>query len=152
MIDPVSALSSLNPAQFQGAAQGPDAVGFTPLANVPTSPAAVGEGFNNLTQAGAAALNQASAHAAAINAAPLTIGAGGGSPTTWGHMMQQMVLSVNSAQQTAAAKVSDVLQGGPTPVHDAMIASEEASLSFEFLAEMRNKVVDSYNQIMQMQV
>lgn len=73
-------------------------------------------------------------------------------PATWGHMVQQMVLDVNQKQQTAAQKVSDVLQGGPTPVHEAMVATEEASLSFTFLAEMRNKVVESYQQIMQMQV
>ena len=75
-----------------------------------------------------------------------------GSPNTWGHMVQQMVMDVNAKQQSAAAKVSDVLQGGPTPVHEAMVASEEASLSFEFLAEARNKIVDAYQQVMQMQV
>jgi flagellar hook-basal body complex protein FliE len=83
---------------------------------------------------------------------PLAPMGGAGGPSTWGHMMQQMVLDVNSKQQTAAQKVTDVLKGGPTPVHDAMVASEEASLSFEFLAEMRNKVVDAYQQVMQMQV
>ena len=75
-----------------------------------------------------------------------------GGPNTWGHMVQQMVLDVNTKQETAAQKVSDVLQGGPTPVHEAMVATEEASLSFEFLGEMRNKIVESYQQIMQMQV
>jgi flagellar hook-basal body complex protein FliE len=59
---------------------------------------------------------------------------------------------VNAKQQTAAQKVTDVLQGGPTPVHDAMVATEEASLSFEFLGEMRNKMVEAYQQVMQMQV
>jgi flagellar hook-basal body complex protein FliE len=75
-----------------------------------------------------------------------------GGPSTWGHMVQQMVLDVNTQQQTAAQKVSDVLQGGPTPVHEAMVATEEASLSFEFLAEARNKIVEAYQQVMQMQV
>jgi flagellar hook-basal body complex protein FliE len=37
-------------------------------------------------------------------------------------------------------------------VHQAMISTEEASLSFEMLSEMRNKLVDAYQQIMQMQV
>ncbi len=73
-------------------------------------------------------------------------------PSTWGHLVQQMVLDVNQKQQTAAQKVSDVLQGGPTPVHEAMVATEEANLSFEFVAEMRNKIIESYQQIMQMQV
>lgn len=75
-----------------------------------------------------------------------------GSPNTWGHMVQQMVMDVNSKQQSASAMVSDVLKGGSTPVHEAMVATEEASLSFEFLAQMRNKVVDAYQQVMQMQV
>jgi flagellar hook-basal body complex protein FliE len=78
--------------------------------------------------------------------------AAGGSPSTWGHMAQQMVLDVSNQQQNAAAKVNDVLRGGPTPVHEAMIATEEAGLSFEFLAQVRNKLVDAYQQVMQMQV
>jgi flagellar hook-basal body complex protein FliE len=81
-----------------------------------------------------------------------TAAAGGASPTTWGHMVQQMVMDVNSKQADAASMVNDVLKGGPTPVHQAMIASEEAGLSFEFLAEVRNKVLDAYNSVMQMQV
>jgi flagellar hook-basal body complex protein FliE len=67
-------------------------------------------------------------------------------------MVQQMVLDVNAKQDTAAQKVNDVLQGGPTPVHEAVVATEEASLSFEFIGEMRNKIVEGYQQIMQMQV
>lgn len=92
--------------------------------------------------------------AGSVNVSPVTAPSVGGvnGPTTWGHMVQQMVLDTNTKQQNATAMVNDVLKGGPTPVHQAMIATEEASLSFELLAEMRNKVVDAYNQVMQMQV
>ena len=91
-------------------------------------------------------------HLAASQSVAPAISSGSGSPSTWGHMIQKMVMDVNSKQQDAAQKVSDVLQGGPTPVHEATIATEEASLSFELLAEMRNKVIDAYQQVMQMQV
>ena len=77
---------------------------------------------------------------------------GGANPTTWGHMVQQMVMDVNNKQSDANALVTDVLKGGPTPVHEAMVATEESTLAFEFLAEMRNKVVESYQTVMQMQV
>jgi flagellar hook-basal body complex protein FliE len=89
-----------------------------------------------------------------LGAAPeaLSPAASGGGASTWGHMVQQMVMDVNAKQHTAAAQVSDVLRGGPTPVHQAMISSAEAGLSFEMLSEMRNKIVDAYQQIMQMQV
>ncbi len=145
-MNPLDALSALTNVQGQLPTAG---VNFQPTAPMPglggTSP--IGEGFQNLVQP-----------AQPLQASQLTIpdisigSTGGGSPSTWGHMVQQMVMDVNSKQTSAAQKVSDVLQGGPTPVHEAMVATEEASLSFEFLAEMRNKVVDAYNQVMQMQV
>jgi flagellar hook-basal body complex protein FliE len=134
-MNPLDALSALTQAHTPG-------VGFQP-----TAPLSMGAGnpasetFNLL-------------HPGEIPqiSAPTVTGSSVGSPNTWGHMVQQMMLDVNTQQQTAAQKVSDVLQGGPTPVHEAMVASEEASLSFEFLAQMRNKVVDAYQQVMQMQV
>ena len=115
----------------------------------PTTPAMPGapvtEGFSNL-------LTPAQSASAASPIDTTAALGSGDSPTTWGHMVQQMVLNVNDQQASAATKVNDVLAGGPTPVHDAMIASETASLSFEFLAQVRNKVVDAYQQVMQMQV
>lgn len=108
----------------------------------PVSGAPVSEGFTSMLGG-----LQPAGPSAALPA--LSAGAG---PSTWGHLAQQMVLNVNNQQQSAAAKVNDVLRGGPTPVHEAMIATEEASLSFEFLAQVRNKLVDAYQQVMQMQV
>ncbi len=144
MTNPIDALSALTQAQIPTSN-----IGFQPTGSLPagaTSP--ISEGFNSLLQPAQATQ--------ATQAAPMTIpdisinGAQG--PNTWGHMVQQMVMDVNSKQQTAAQQVSDVLQGGPTPVHEAMVSTEEASLSFEFVAEMRNKIVDAYQQVMQMQV
>ena len=113
-----------------------------PAGALPTGMTApVGESFSNL-------LGAQGTEPAVSTVAP----SGAANPTTWGHMVQQMVMDVNSKQQNANALVTDVLKGGPTPVHEATIATEEASLSFEFLAEVRNKVIDAYNQVMQMQV
>jgi flagellar hook-basal body complex protein FliE len=104
--------------------------------------APVGEGFGQL-------LDSSPVTVTAPTTTSLSPGDG---PSTWGHMVQQMVMDTNSLQQSAAQKVNDVLRGGPTPVHEAMIATQEAGLSFTFLSEVRNKVVDAYQQIMQMQV
>ena len=76
----------------------------------------------------------------------------GAEPTNYGHMMQQMVRDVNDAQQTAGAKVRDVLMGGPTTINDAMVSVQEAGVSFKLLSQVRNKLVDSYQEIMRMQV
>lgn len=141
-MDPLSALSSLHVGNIGN-------VGNLSVLT-PTTPAMPGapvtEGFSNLL-----APAQSAPASAPIDMS-LSPGSGESSPTTWGHMVQQMVMNVNDQQATAAAKVNDVLAGGPTPVHEAMIASETASLSFEFLAQARNKIVDAYQQVMQMQV
>jgi flagellar hook-basal body complex protein FliE len=137
-MNPLDALSALTQVQLPSTG-----VNFQPTAALPTAGTSpISEGFQNLLQS----------VPTTPAAAPLASVGSAGGPSTWGHMMQQMVLDVNSKQATAAQKVSDVLQGGPTPVHEAMVASEEASLSFEFLAEMRNKIVESYQTVMQMQV
>jgi flagellar hook-basal body complex protein FliE len=132
MMNPLDALSALTKSVAP----------MGQMNTLPTGPAnAITENFNLLQPA-----------TAMPSIAPTaSIGSTGG-PSTWGHMVQQMVMDVNAKQQGAAQKVTDVLQGGPTPVHEAMVATEEASLSFELLAEMRNKVVDAYQQVMQMQV
>lgn len=143
-MNPLDALSALTSGSF-GSIQLP-----VTATSLPTQGAAIGEGFQLPD------LGQLSQQIGATQATPPTtalspLGSDGG-PSTWGHMVQQMVMDVNSKQQTATAQVNDVLRGGPTPVHQAMISTEEANLSFEFLSEMRNKLVDAYQQIMQMQV
>ena len=155
MINPLDALSALSQVQAQIPAQaqsqvpglaGLDSAGFQPTG-------ALNAGATNPTSESFNLLHPIDASQAASQATtPLaSLGSGGGA-STWGHMVQQMVMDVNAKQTTAAQKVTDVLKGGPTPVHEAMVASEEATLSFEFLAEMRNKVVESYQTVMQMQV
>ena len=38
------------------------------------------------------------------------------------------------------------------PPHDVMIAAKESQLAFELLLEVRNKLLESYQEIMRMQV
>jgi flagellar hook-basal body complex protein FliE len=134
-MSPLDALSALN----LGAVQMP-VTQLTP----PVQAAPIGEGFQQMLGTSPLTVTQPTTSGIAASS--------GDAPSTWGHMVQQMVMDVNNQQQSAAAKVSDVLRGGPTPVHEAMVATEEASLSFTFLSEVRNKVVDAYQQVMQMQV
>ncbi len=153
MINPLEALSALTQqAQAQVTSQVPgmpNVTGFQPTGEVqPGSGTPFSEAMNLMHPIDATQAAQAATQA---NAPLASLGSGGGA-STWGHMVQQMVMDVNAKQSTAAQKVTDVLNGGPTPVHEAMVATEEANLSFEFLAEMRNKVVESYQTVMQMQV
>lgn len=73
-------------------------------------------------------------------------------PTNWGQMLQKMALEVNDSQNASSAKIRDVLAGGKTPIHEAMIAMQESQVRFEMLSEIRNKMVSAYQEIMRMQV
>jgi flagellar hook-basal body complex protein FliE len=63
-----------------------------------------------------------------------------------------MVQDVN-AKQTASAEAASALLGGQNiSLHQAVIAMEEASISFQLMVEVRNKLLESYQELMRMQV
>ena len=64
----------------------------------------------------------------------------------------QMVTDVNAKQGLAGAAVEGVLSGQNLPLHGAMIAMEEASVSFQLMVEVRNKLLESYQELMRMQI
>lgn len=64
----------------------------------------------------------------------------------------QMVHEVNAKQGAAANAVEGVLTGANVPLHQAMIAMEEASVSFQLMVEIRNKLLESYQELMRMQI
>jgi flagellar hook-basal body complex protein FliE len=62
------------------------------------------------------------------------------------------VRSVESAGQTASASVEQFLSGEGGELHSTILATQRAELSFELFLQMRNKVVNAYQEIMRMQV
>ncbi len=66
--------------------------------------------------------------------------------------LQQAIDEVDSLQSKRDAMVQDMVAGGPTEVHDVMIAARESQLAFELLLETRNKLLESYQEVMRMQV
>ncbi len=58
----------------------------------------------------------------------------------------------DAAQKTADAEVQAFVAGESDNVHDAMIAMNEAELHFQLLTEVRNKLLDGYQELMRMQI
>ena len=54
---------------------------------------------------------------------------------------------VSQLQNEADAKVSQLLTGNGQDVHSAMIAVEKANLAFEMMVQVRNKIVQAYQQV-----
>jgi len=68
------------------------------------------------------------------------------------NVLGDLVREVNAKQVGAAATAREMMSGGNVSLHQAMIAMEEASVSFQLMVEVRNKLLESYQEIMRMQL
>jgi len=59
---------------------------------------------------------------------------------------------VNTMQQDAGKMVSDMVMGKEQDITKVMTAMEKASVAFDTLMAVRNKLVDSYQEILRMKV
>jgi flagellar hook-basal body complex protein FliE len=78
-------------------------------------------------------------------------GTAGSSEKTFGQQLESAVSGVEVEEQDAQYKVNSMLAGGGTDVHDAMISVQKADLSFQLMMQVRNKVVQAYQEIERMQ-
>ena len=62
------------------------------------------------------------------------------------------VNEVNDLQAKAGESIENFATGKVENVHEVMIAMSKAEVSFKFMMETRNKLVDAYKEIMRMQV
>lgn len=58
----------------------------------------------------------------------------------------------NDMQLDADAAIQDLITGKNTDIHSVMITTEEAKQSLELAVEIRNKLVDAYQEIMKMSI
>ena len=71
---------------------------------------------------------------------------------SFSHFLGEMTQEVNAKKAAASDAVQGVLTGQNVPLHSAMLAIEEASVSFQLMVEVRNKLLDSYQELMRMQI
>lgn len=86
------------------------------------------------------------------NHAPKAIADVRPSDGSFSNMLSRMVSEVNHKQSVAGQAVAGLQSGQPVTIHQAMISMEEASVSFALMAEVRNKLLESYQELMRMQV
>ena len=67
-------------------------------------------------------------------------------------LLGKMVSEVNAQQQTASVNVSALQSGANVPLHQAVISMEEANVSFQLMVEVRNRLLESYQEVMRMQM
>ena len=63
-----------------------------------------------------------------------------------------LLRTLDLVQKDADSQSLQLASGGPVDLHDVMIAQDRASLTLDLAVQVRNKLVDSYHEVMRMQM
>ncbi|HVT97217.1 MAG TPA: flagellar hook-basal body complex protein FliE [Acidobacteriaceae bacterium] len=69
----------------------------------------------------------------------------------FGDLLKSAIAGVDGLEQQASAAVEGLMRGSGVDLHDALIATQKADMSFELALAVRNKAVAAYQQVMGMQ-
>ena len=75
-----------------------------------------------------------------------------GQPGEFQSVLSSAIDSIQSLQNNAAGSVQKFLTGENEEIHTTVLATQKAELAFELGLQIRNKVVDAYQEIMKMQM
>lgn len=66
--------------------------------------------------------------------------------------LKSAINQVNDLQKASDKSMQNLATGRTDNVADVMIAAEKADIALRVMVQVRNKVIDAYNEIMKMQV
>ncbi len=75
-----------------------------------------------------------------------------GAKESFADVLKSSIEKVNGLQNEADQATQYLLVGKDTNIHQVMIAVEKADLSFQMMMQVRNKIVNAYEEMMRMQV
>ncbi|QYK53357.1 MAG: flagellar hook-basal body complex protein FliE [Fimbriimonadaceae bacterium] len=70
----------------------------------------------------------------------------------FGQMLMDVIKEVNGTQADAKNLQNDLMTNRPVEYHDLMIAMERASTAMQLTMQVRNKVLEAYQEVARMQV
>lgn len=73
-------------------------------------------------------------------------------PASFTELMQNKVASINADQNASSALVSAVDSGQSDDLVGAMVASQKASLAFSAMIQIRNRLVQAFDDVMKMPI
>jgi flagellar hook-basal body complex protein FliE len=83
-----------------------------------------------------------------------TMGGGAATPagTDFGAALKDAVGALGQLGAKADASSLSLAKGNPIDIHEVMLNTEQASLGFSMALQVRNKLVDAYQEVMRMSV
>lgn len=70
----------------------------------------------------------------------------------FGQWFTQQIGDINTNVVAADNDIKKLVTGESQSLHEVMIKMEEAKLSFQLLAQVRNRLLEAYQEVMRMQV
>ena len=110
-------------------------------------------GLNNPLQDVQVARQLSTSELEGLEAGSAAVPAGATQPTySFQNLLTDFVGEVSQKQTAASDAITGLLGGKDVSLHQAVISMEEASVSFDMMVQVRNKLLDSYQELMRMQV
>jgi flagellar hook-basal body complex protein FliE len=75
-----------------------------------------------------------------------------GGAQSFGESLTQAVASVNDLQKEASDASNAIASGAPIDSARAFVTIEKANVSFQFAMQIRNKLLEAYQEVMRMAV
>jgi flagellar hook-basal body complex protein FliE len=74
------------------------------------------------------------------------------SPASFKDLLKKAVGDLNASQVGASDAIRNLATGGEDNLHDVIISMEKASMTLQYAIQIRNKLLDAYQAVIQMQV
>lgn len=71
---------------------------------------------------------------------------------SFSRLLKDVVAELGRTQETADVSITRLALGEPVDLHQVALEVEKASLAFQLALQVRNKMVEAYQEIMRMQV
>jgi flagellar hook-basal body complex protein FliE len=70
----------------------------------------------------------------------------------FGEILKDAIATTNELQKQSDQEIQKLMAGESQDLHTAVIAMQKADLSFQMMMQVRNKLVQAYQEIMRMQL
>lgn len=86
------------------------------------------------------------------SASALAPAAGAGGGPNFGSMLSDVLGQLSNTEKNTTNLITRAAAGDNVDIHDVMIATQTEGLAFNTAVQVRNKLVEAYQQVMQMQM
>ena len=71
---------------------------------------------------------------------------------SFGQALDSAINSLSQVEHSANSAIAKLASGEDVELHQVMLAVEEAEIAFRLALQVRNKIIDAYQEVMRMQL